>query len=390
MISTKSIRVGIALIGFAIEASAQVQRMLDPTFLEHGRAEHVTYDYADKRIVRQSTLASSPSIGSFCYVNTDTSGLSIVATAGTEFIDWGILGGTASTQCAGLSDIVSNFTFAYTTTTLDQFVNGPGAALTVTFYRDFAGFGQDSGNAPVATFAFTGMPGSIAGEEATYVIEVDLAGSDAEFLLPDGRFGYGYRGDGQTGPVLCFCGESETSPEPATGNVDAFDIWAPDTQGVHTGTFFFGGPPSNFSSWYGRIARADLSATPAVIVHRNEAPNAPGSLTCSSAELGQLSTLSATDPDGHAMAFAFAFDTPVSIPLAGGQRLLCADLGGNGELLTGGGLGLPQVGPAMWSLDWQLPADLDMIGFAYSVQVLFAFGTVPFSLSSACDLTLGG
>jgi hypothetical protein len=127
-----------------------------------------------------------------------------------------------------------------------------------------------------------------------------------------------------------------------------------------------------------------------VLVHRNDPPNAPGSLTCSSAELGQVSVMTASDPDGHALAFAFAFDTPVSIPLAGGQRLLCADLGGNGELLTGGGLSLPQIGPATWSIDWQLPTDLDMCGFAYSVQVLFAFGVTPFALSSACDLTLGG
>jgi len=394
MVPSKFLLGGLALAGLAFTANAQSKETLDSSnFKRVTPVKHMVYDFANQKVVRNGT-PQKRFIATFCYVNTDTVGFFTSVSPGYEYIDWGILGGTQTTQCAGLSSIVSNFNFAYASSALDTSVAGPGAALTVTFYTNWTGFGADSGNCPVATFAFSGMPGfsgTSTGIGSGYAFTVDLSGG-FEFCLPDGRFGYGYRSTdpGQTGPFLCLTGDGLGGPEPTTGNEDAFDIWAPDTKGVNVGTFFFGGPPNNFSSWYGQVARADLSGSPAAVTLRNGAPNVAGSLVCSAAELGSTFNLTAVDSGGHALAFAFAFDSPFSILLGGGQRLLCLDLGGNGELLTGGGLGLTATGPSAWANTLPVPKNLDLCGFALCIQTIFAFAVVPFSLSSACDMTLGG
>ena len=351
--------------------------------------KHVTYDWGGQKVVRHG--APEERFRSvFCYVNTDTSGFFLLTTYGTEFSDWGILGGTASTKCDGLSDVVSSFRFAYATSTLDTSVAGPGAALTVAFYTSWSGFCANSGNSPVATFSFTGMPGSSGGSTGigAYAFHVDVSGG-FEFCMPDGRFGYGYRGDGKTGPILCYDSDGIGGPEPCTGNEEGFEIWAPDTQGVCLGSFFF--QMNGVTSWYGQIARASLSGSPAAVALRNGAPNAPGSLVCTAPRIAGTCTLTAADPAGHTTAIAFAFDTPVDVLLSGGQRLLCLDVGGNGELLTGAGLALTPTGSATWTSGaLPVPKNLELYGFTLSVQAIFAFGVVPFSLSSACDLTIGG
>jgi hypothetical protein len=66
---------------------------------------------------------------------------------------------------------------------------------------------------------------------------------------------------------------------------------------------------------------------------------------------------------------------------------LCIDLGGSGELFTGGGLG-PMPGP-MATFSASVPNDLNLCSFAFSSQAIH-FGTVvPFALSNAQDLTVG-
>ncbi len=369
-----------------------IQPIESDPLLRFRHARHMTYDYADHKVVRHGT-PDKRFVATFCYVNTDTIGLFTSTSVGTEYIDWGILGGTATTQCAGLSDIVSSFNFAYATSSLDTSVAGPGAALTLTFYTSWTGFGADSGNCPVASFAFTGLPGfsgSSTGIGAAYAFTVDLSGG-FEFCMPDGRFGYGYRGDGNTGPLLCLTGDGAGGREPATGNSDVFDVWAPDTKGVNVGSFFFGGPPNNFSSWYGQVARADLSGSPASVTIRNDpfGCNPLNSLICCPAPLG--GTLSATIfcPPGYLLAFVFAFDTAFAgIKLGGGQVLLCLDLGGSGELL--GGPGATPVGGGMFTFTGPVPKNLDLCGFKFSMQAICAFGVTPFALTSACDFCLGG
>jgi len=143
-------------------------------------------------------------------------------------------------------------------------------------------------------------------------------------------------------------------------------------------------------SWYGQLARAELG-TPAAVVMRNAAPNKAGSLACSPAALGGVLDFTVLTP-GKSAAILFAFDTPITLPLGGGQVLLCVDAG-NGELLSGGGLAaLPTGGivggcPEL-AVSVSMPKNLALCGFACTVQAVL-FGPPPFALSNACDLTVG-
>ena len=357
---------------------------------------HFVYDLARNRALR-GAAPTKRAVASYCYVNTDTAGFTFLPDPVEELIDWGILGGTMTTKCAGLSPIVTNFDFAYATSTTDTSAGGPGAALTLTFYTGYSGFGDDSGNCPVATFSFAGLPGfsgSSTGFGVAYFVSVDVTGG-GEFLMPDGKFGYGYRGDGNTGPLLCLTGDGAGGAEPSTGNVDRFDVWVPDTKGVHA--FTWGGlcgPPCNFASWHGSLARAHLASSPAMVQTRSIAPNPPNSLMCSAARLGENLEATLVCPPGYTSGFFFAFDTPIQLVLSGGQVLLCLDLGGSGELLTGGGQSGTAAGtlggsPA-FTLKTPMPLNVDFCGFTMTLQGLCAFGVTPFALTSACDLTLGG
>lgn len=128
-------------------------------------------------------------------------------------------------------------------------------------------------------------------------------------------------------------------------------------------------------------------ATPTVSL-RNAGSN-PTSYAAGPALLGQTwtATVDLAGTTGHDQAWLFAFDSPVTIALSGGQTLLCADLGGQGELLTGSGLG-PASGPIA-SFGLSIPADDALCGLSLSTQALHAFGAAPFALSNAQDLLLG-
>lgn len=87
---------------------------------------------------------------------------------------------------------------------------------------------------------------------------------------------------------------------------------------------------------------------------------------------------------GHTLAIVFGFDGQASVALPAGQRLLCFDFSGNGEIL---GLA-PQPGP-LASFGGTVPDVLGAAGFAFSTQALHLGGTTPFALSNAQDLVLG-
>jgi hypothetical protein len=393
MVPSKSFFVGLALAGFAASASAQTKEVIDSSsFKRVTPMKHMVYDLANRKVVRNGT-PQKRAIATFCYVNTDTVGFFTSPSVGSEYIDWGVLGGSQTTLCLGLSSIVSNFNFAYASSAQDTSVGGPGATLTLTFYTGWQGFGADSGNCPVATFAFSGLPGfsgSSTGIGSAYGFTVDVSGG-SEFCMPDGTFGYGYKNqDNATGPLLCLTGDGLGGPEPTTGNLDVFDIWLPDTKGVNLGSFFFGGPPNNFTSWYGQVARADLSSSPSSVVLRAGGTAVPGSMTCSTFPLGGSFTLNATDAAGHLAAIAIAFDSAFTFTLGGGQTVLCLDLGGNGELYTSAGLTMGALGGGNFSVAGTVPKNLDLCGFTFCSQTIFVFGVTPFGLSSACDITVGG
>lgn len=131
----------------------------------------------------------------------------------------------------------------------------------------------------------------------------------------------------------------------------------------------------------GQVCRLAAAAT------RNAGPN-PASYTCNAPRFGGLfqATVDLTTT-GHAFAFLFAFDSPADLVLPGGQRLLCLDAGGTGEVFTGVGLG-PLPGP-LATFELRAPPSLAFCNLHASSQALHLGGVLPFALSNARDLSMG-
>jgi hypothetical protein len=402
MVPKKSLFTAFATVAIASMASAQVQTEDARPIKKVATTRYGTVDLSTGR-TETSSVPVKRATGVFCYVNTDTAGgFGSPSEMNIEtIIDWGIMGGTATTQCSGLSDIVTNFNFAYATSSVDTSVAGPGAAMTLSFYNNYAGFGVDSGNAPVATYAFTGLPafsGASTGIGSGYFFTVDLTGG-FEICIPDGSFGFGYaspeasldmNGFANSGPIMCFTGGAGgAGQEAATGNWDGVDSWLPDTTGVWSGNFWFGGAPANFTSFYSAVAKADFSGSPATVGFRNAGSNV-ANYTGSPMVLGGTFTaavdLSLT---GQVLGALFAFDTPFTFTLAAGQTVLALDLGGSGELFSGSGL--PLAGPAFGTVTGSLPLpkNVNFCGLTLFSQAL-QFGVPPFELSNSQDLAVGG
>lgn len=128
--------------------------------------------------------------------------------------------------------------------------------------------------------------------------------------------------------------------------------------------------------------------SPGASTFRNAALN-PASYTASAAVLG--GTLTGTVDNnlaGQTTSALFAFDTSVSVVLAGGQTLLCLDTGGNGELFTGGGLTPSGAGGGIDTFSLAIPNNFSLCGLTASSQAI-QFGVPPFVLSNAQDLTVG-
>lgn len=360
-----------------------------------------TYTARTGRVI-EGVVIQKRAIEAFCYINSDTS-LSFATPLennGETLIDWGVMGGTASTLCSTLSSIVTRFNFAYATSSQDTSVGGPGAALTMTFYTNYNGLGNDSGNTPIATFAFTGLPGfsgSSSSIGAGYFFTVDLSGG-FEIRIPTGSIAIGFsspetsnNGDGfaNTGGLLCFAGDGTGGPEPLTGNLDCIDSWLPDTSGVSGGSFLFGGGADNFTSWYWAVARADLSGSPASVGTRNGGTN-PSSYAGSTAVLGGTYTATVNNAlAGELLSLLIALDSAFGpFPLGSGQTLLCLDLGGSGELWSGSGIGGIPVGGGLDGYAISIPNNVDLCGF-FLCSFALQFGTPPFTLSNSQDLVVG-
>ena len=124
------------LLTFREGLQAQTPLPMDLARLEQAApVQHMVYDFTKRQVV-DSAAPEKNAITTFCYVNTDTSGFYTTVSEGRELLDWGILGGTASTKCAGLSPIVTELAFAYGTESLDPSLGGPGASLTLASTAD--------------------------------------------------------------------------------------------------------------------------------------------------------------------------------------------------------------------------------------------------------------
>ena len=92
---------------------------------------------------------------------------------------------------------------------------------------------------------------------------------------------------------------------------------------------------------------------------------------------------------GQVLSSLFAFDSPFTLTLGGGQTLLCLDLGGSGELFSGGGLPPTSSAGGIDTYSVTVPNDPGLCGFTICTQAV-QIGVPPFTLSNAQDLTLGG
>jgi len=404
MVPKKSLFTAFAGLAIASLSSAQVQEVRPVRKV--ASKDYASYDLNTGRV--NKSASAKRAIATFCYSNSDTAGgFGSPSEMNIEtVIDWGSMGGTATTLCSGLSDIVTGFNFAYATSSVDTSVAGPGAALTLSFYEDYRGFGVDSGNSPIATFAFTGLPafsGASTGIGSGYFFTVDLTGG-FEICIPDGWFGFGYaspeasldmNGFANSGPIMCFAGGAGGALyEGPTGNLDGVDSWLPDTDtGVWSGNFWFGGAPLNFTSFYLSVSKADFSGSPSTVGTRNAGTNT-SSYTASTILLGGTFTAGVDlGIAGKATSALFAFDTAFTFNLGpAGRFLLALDIGGSGELFSGAGIfpttpGLPFAGVDGYALP--LPKNVTFCGLILFSQAI-VLGPPPFAFSNSQDVSVGG
>ena len=178
------------------------------------------------------------------FANVTSSGFFSPPLVAEEWVDWGVKAG-------GLTGVACTLEFGYGTDAIDPILGGPGADLEIAIYAGTLG-GCTAGDVDteVRRLSFTGLPGSLDGSSAGYMVEVTL-GKDT-FLLPDGPIGWSYVGiDGVTGPLLITVGADPTS------TIDGFDLYvpAPAVTGFCLGTFPFTSP--GVGSFYLRLDEDD-------------------------------------------------------------------------------------------------------------------------------------
>ena len=134
-------------------------------------------------------------------------------------------------------------------------------------------------------------------------------------------------------------------------------------------------------AWLGRYAPI---CGPASVKPRNAGSN-PQSFQVSTPFLGSTFVATADlSTTGHSTAVLFAFDGAVDITLGGGQHVLAADLFGHGAFYRSS-----QPGP-LATFTFSIPVDANLCGFHISMQAIHVGGVVPFALSNAQDLVVGG
>lgn len=158
------------------------------------------------------------------------------------------------------------------------------------------------------------------------------------------------------------------------------------TGGVFLGGNTFGdlgGPNAGFGFTDAWVARREPACAVASAFPRNNGSN-PQSLTASVPILGGNFTATVDlSTTGHANALLFAFDGAVDTALPGGQRLLCANVFGNGKLYQS-----LQPGP-LASFSFPIPNSLSLCGRSLCMQAAHLGSVAPFALSNAQDLVLG-
>jgi len=307
----------LALAALSVVGSAQTE--VQPVSVQ--RAPGVaSIDLATGKITRKSGDDKYCGL-SIKWANSDWSGFFTIPGAGSEWMDWGTMPASTSS-----SDIVGSYCFAYATSVLDTLMSGPGASLCTTFYDDALGWCGDAGALPSAQFCFAGLPASMDGSTWSWILCADLIGG-FEFVQDAGPFAYSVEFfDSSTGPLLCYAGGPGGGYD-ANGQEDAFDLYTPDVQTGTCGTFWFGGYPYNFSSWYLELYVGDGDPAASCMWYCGTGTNVPcdGFVVTSPATLGGTLTASVAHLcNNNVGAFLVGYLAPFSLMTKWGELLVDA------------------------------------------------------------------
>ena len=355
----------VSFVLVALTASVSSQSSARTPVRIAGAPGHATLDMATGVLTRDKQNKAAHLV--IVWANTDYSGYySTPSSPGEEWLDWGVLSVTSG------SDIVGAYQFAYGTTVLDTTAGGPGAAPCTSFYDGALGWCAESGQGtvPDAQYCFSGLPGSTSTAVAAgWIITVNLTGG-SEFQQGAGPFGYAMSfTDTNTGPLLEYAGSSGGGYD-ANGQEDAFDIYVPDVASGTCGTYWFGGVPLNFSSWWLYLATADASGTCLCSTYCGTGVNANGFTVLAGPCLGDTFIGSVTAVGSNVGAFLAAYSTPLTLMTNWGEILVnIADP--NGELL-----GLPTAFGNPATISITMPLNLAFTGFPFYVQAIGFGGSI--------------
>lgn len=397
MLCYRAVFVALALSSSTFAAQSQVYTRPIPV-RQIGTA---TLNAATGVLSRGPRSGKSGALVAPAFVNTDTSGLYgrgdvTSSTTGNpiEYLDFGVV--TIDTG----SDIVGRFTFGYGTSMTDTSQGGPGASVTLRFYDGITGFCADSGAAPTASFSFSGLPGASPGTNAGWLVTVDLVGG-FEFNGPGAgnNFGFGFtslddlEADSvqNTGPLLCYAGDPNgvnmdaTRDADSNGQLDVFDLWD-ETPGSNLclGTFFYGGTPLNYSSWYLLLETADTSGAPTASATFRNCGSNPGNFIVSSPPVvGRSLGATDTSSSGGIGVIVVGYSTPDCISTRFGNLLVLPQ---GGDFFAGyNGLYLFSGGVA--SINVPVANNLLLVGLTFSAQAIEVGGGIEFH--NANDLVFG-
>jgi hypothetical protein len=231
----------LCALGLCARASAEEERVIG---VVAGPPTKVgVLDAQTGRLKSGPILAAAAGAPVVCYANTSpdaTTGLyEIVAVSNNkEYLDFGQWSGAS---CG--SNTVTNFSFAYAT------LQTTPVDLTVRLYD---GSNPTTPSGPfcikgtlLAELAFTGLQPSVSGGYELYAYDVDL--SAAPLTVTTGTIGYSYQFFNAVTNATVAVTVGGTHPP---GDTDSFNRYTVST-GVCDGTFFYGGEPGPYGSYWG-------------------------------------------------------------------------------------------------------------------------------------------
>jgi hypothetical protein len=367
--------ISTALALAALSVAGSAQQSAKPFQQIQGAPHKATLNMATGEITRAGQTQKALNL-KLKYDNTDYSGYYSIPGSGREWLDWGICPDSDTT-----TDITAMYCTGYGTSVISTWNAGPGASLCNTFYDGTTGWCADLGTPLKQWLCYSGLPGHPDGTVAWgWSICVVLTGG-YEFSTPPGPMGYSFSFfDSSTGPLLMYAGSANMGTGfDENGQEDAFDIYIPYVSSTSAlcGTYWFGGYPNNFSSWWLEMWNyCDAKCT----WYCGSGTNCNGYTVIAPPVLGG-SFMTSVSCAPQAGAFIVAFSSAVTFPSPFGEILVNIN-DPNGELS-----GTPSAfgDPAM--INAFIPPVLAFMCFTFYTQAV-AFGG-GLTLTCAFECTVG-